>query len=150
MSKEVCVICGKVRIPLGTTIPYCYNLPHGKIHVHSGHCLTMLNGHLNGAFPILWTGFDDLVEHDLLPKELTKTLSLEEEERVSQEISEYLWNGEPLGDMYSEALEVGAKMAEKFYVDNLPREKLFLTQADDLTYEESKTRLEERMKGEKW
>ena len=153
MSKEICIICGKRKIPMGgSTIvrePHCYNLPHGKIHVHSGHCLTLLNGNINGAFPIMWTGFDDIVEHELLPKEITKTLSLEEEERVSQEISEYLWNGDPLGDMYSDALREGAKMAEKFYIDNLPQKKLHLHLHDRYEFDSSQKLFEQRLKGSK-
>jgi hypothetical protein len=134
-----CIICGKGKAPK-------VKLPFGTFFVHGGECSDILTRKVVGSFPIVLTCLDDIGEHELLSQDKLECLTIKDDREVSMAIRDYIGNDDTLWQMYNEALEYGARIAEGIWLNKIPAKDLPLVGMNKLEYDETRALLEKRLK----
>jgi hypothetical protein len=68
---------------------------------------------------------------------------------IGNGVSDHLWDGQTMGDMFHEALEVAGQRLEMMFVNDVDDKELPLISIDMFKTEEAKAAFEKRIKGDK-
>ena len=143
--KLECMICGQKNARR-------IKLPHGSVRLCTSlDCLNQLNYLVNDhSIPIVWFSMNDFINHDESMAKIAQPLvgDFFIAERLSQEVSDYIWGGETLGQIYHDALDESRASLEEFYVKRLEDRDLPLADVNTLETDAGKLALERRLKGE--
>jgi hypothetical protein len=143
--KLECMICGR-------KIARKIELPNGELNLCTDlDCLNKLNYLVNDqSIPIVWFSMNDFINHDESMEEIVKPLvgDFFIAKRLSQEVNDYIWGGETLGQIYHDALDESRASLEEFYVKRLEDRDLLLANVNTLETDAGKLALERRLKGE--
>jgi hypothetical protein len=113
-----CIICGTEE-NVRTT-----ELPHGTINLCTKQlCTRLLTYKTEGSVPLVWFGFDDLLEHEEFTKEQLELFTDEDIVDASYAVSDYLWES-GLTDTFGDALTTGAEEMEFALIFNTPQDRL--------------------------
>jgi hypothetical protein len=125
-------------------------LPHGKFQVCSGgKCDRKVVRAVQGWHTVVSFNLDEFVEKGFFSKKELAEMKLtsEDELALTDDVADYFWNDDYIGDTFREALEAAARDAEKLSLKRMPREQLPL-KIGDLKFDDNIPILEQLLKGE--
>lgn len=145
MGKNVCVVCGR-------NVARTINLPAGKIHLCDDiDCKDTFNFLVNGrSHPIVWAGLQDVENHETCHPDILKFYENNNDVAmtIANGVNDHLWDGQTMGEMYHEALEVAGQRLEMMFVGDVDDKELPLIDINIFKTEEAKLAFEKRLKGQ--
>lgn len=141
---HACIVCGR-------KIARAITLPAGKIYICTEKaCREELEYKLTGAISVVGLDYETLNYHEAVCPEAIKHfkkcgITLAE---LANNVGEYIWSGETLGEMFHEAIIEAGQKLEKNWIVQMKRTDLPLVQFDSLKSDESRQLLEKRLKGD--
>lgn len=150
--KLKCIVCGQ-------PIAHSIKLPAGSVRLCTNQeCMDEFNFRVNGFIPVVSFSLDDFINHEenglpLLNPKLIKTIVADHTDyktsaKIAVEVSDFIWAGETLGQMWHDALLASAATVEELFVKSLKDEQLPLIDMSLLHTKEGKELLEKRLQGE--
>jgi hypothetical protein len=113
-----CMICGR-------KIARRIKLPAGSIRLCSDQkCLDTLNHRVNDAIPVVWFSYNDLINHEVAALEVLEHKLFHNEglvRELAEDVDDFIWGGETLGEMFHDALVEAGQKLEKNFIAAIPK-----------------------------
>jgi hypothetical protein len=141
---HACIVCGR-------KIARAITLPAGKIYLCTeSACRNELEYKLTGSISVVGLDYETLSYHEAVCPEAVEAfkkdgITLAE---LANDVGEYIWSGETLGEMFHAAIIEAGQKLEKNWIAHMKRTDLPLVLMESLKSDESRQLLEQRLKGD--
>jgi len=112
----------------GRSIARRIKLPAGSIRLCSEQeCLDTLTQKVNDAVPIVWFSSEDLYNHEVAAPEVLDNKKFLNEgliKELANDVSNYIWGDQTLGELFGEALTEAGQKLEKNFIAAIPKKDL--------------------------